>query len=110
MRLLKRYVDKSGGLVVDKSEPVKLNNVEDHLLTEIKSSTISAQDVIDTMQTYQTGNFSVLDSSAKGVCVFCGKQTAAKNRHVCVDCWKQTKNEIIDGLKTAVKDVELKID
>lgn len=106
---MRRYADKNGGLIVEKVDRVdtvkvtKSNSVK-------KASYLSAANAIDTMQSYQTGNFSVVDSSAKGVCAICGNTTAFKNRHVCVDCWKQYKDEIIDGLKTAVKDVELKID
>lgn len=107
---MSRYTDKNGGLVVDKVEPAKETVVNQKPNSANKILAISAEDAIDTMQSYQTGNFSVLDSSANGVCVFCGKQTAAKNRHVCVECWTKHKDEIIDGLKTAVKDVEFKID
>lgn len=104
-----RYTDKNGGLVVDKIETTESTLVK-KVNSEKKGSSISAANAIETMQSYQTGSFSVVDSSAKGVCSFCGKQTAFKNRYVCVDCWKEYKNEIIDGLKTAVKDVELKLD
>lgn len=106
---MKRYTDKRGGLIVEKTEPIDKISVEKRSVIK-KEATISASDTIDTLQSYQTGNFSVLDSSEKGICVFCGNQTSFKNRHVCIDCWKENKNEIIDGLKTAVKDVELKID
>lgn len=95
--------------MVEKVESAKTESVQKND-TISKNVVLSAEDAIDTMQSYQTGNFSFVDSSAKGVCAFCGKQTAFKNRHVCVDCWKQNKDEIIDGLKSAVKDVELKID
>lgn len=94
---------------MDKVETTESTLVEKENVVK-KDATLSAEDAIDTMQSYQTGNFSFVDSSAKGVCAFCGKQTAFKNRHVCVDCWKKYKDEIIDGLKTAVKDVELKLD
>lgn len=105
---MRRYADKNGGLVVEKTDPV--NPVKNQTQTNKTGGYISAKDAIETMQSYQTGNFSVVDASAKGVCVFCGKQTAFKNRHVCVDCWTKHKDEIVDGLKTAVKDVEFKID
>ena len=107
---MSRYVDRKGGLVVEKVEPEQTSAPPLKAPSANKSVVISGQDVIDTLQSYQTGNFSFLDSSEKGVCLICGKQTAAKNRHICVDCWKENKDEIIDGLKTAVKDVELKID
>ena len=94
---------------MDKVETTESTLVEKKNVVK-KDATLSAKDAIDTMQSYQTGNFSFVDSSSKGVCAFCGKQTAFKNRHVCVDCWKKYKDEIIDGLKTAVKDVELKLD
>lgn len=94
---------------MDKVETTESTLVEKENVVK-KDATLSAENAIDTMQSYQTGNFSFVDSSAKGVCLICGKQTAAKNRHICVDCWKENKDEIIDGLKSAVKDVELKID
>lgn len=106
---MRRYTDKNGGLVVEKVESTKTESVQKND-TISKNVVLSAENALDTIQSYQTGSFSVVDSSAKGVCVFCGKSTAFKNRHVCVDCWKQNKDEIIDGLKAAVKDVELKID
>lgn len=107
---MSRYVDRKGGLIVDKTESDKTFISEPKSTSMNRSVVISGQDAIDTMQSYQSGNFSFLDSSSKGACLICGKQTAAKNRHICVDCWKENKDEIIDGLKTAVKDVELKID
>lgn len=105
---MRRYSDKNGGLVVEKTDVTDKSNVSNKKVSTTVS--LSASEIIDTMQSYQTGNFSVLDSSSKGVCAICGNQTAAKNRHICVECWKQNKDNIIDGLKTAVKDVELKIE
>ena len=107
--MLRKYSDKNGGLIVEKTEPSDNISVAKQSLVR-NQSTISAADAIDTMQSYQTGNLSVLDSSEKGTCAFCGNITAFKNRHVCLNCWKENSREIIDGLKTAVKDVEIKID
>lgn len=107
-----RYVDKKGGLVVDKTEPTK---VADSAAVAMKAksvtpSTVSASDMISAIESYLSSPFTVTDSSSKGKCVICGKQTAYANRMICVDCFKEHKDSIMDGLKSAVKDVDFKIE
>lgn len=101
-----KYVDRNGGLVVEKKETELKKTVENTTIG--KSVSVSGVDAVDTLQSYHS--FSSNDASSKGVCKICGKQTAYKNRHICVDCWKLHCDEIIQGLKTAVKEVEFQID
>lgn len=107
-----RYVDKKGGLLVEKTEPTKVSD-KAAVVTKTKSniqSTVSAEDVFSAIGSYLSSPFTVTDSSSKGECVICGKQTAYANRMICVDCFKEHKDSIMDGLKSAVKDVDFKIE
>lgn len=109
---MNRYVDRRGGLSVEKTDKVEKQKVVDTVSTFSATApvTITGDEAFETMLSYQTGNFAKTDSSEKGVCKICGAKTAYKNRQICVDCWKKYNQEIVDGLKTAVKDVEIKID
>lgn len=107
-----RYVDKKGGLVVDKTEPAK---TVDSVAVTMKAkataqTTVSATDMISGIESYLSSPFAVTDSSSKGVCVICGKQTAYANRMICVDCFKEHKDSILAGMKSAVKDVDFQIE
>lgn len=105
---MKRYSDRTGGLVVEKTEPVAKPET---VTANIKMNAISASDVIDTAISYQVSTFPNGASDDKqGVCLICGKKTAYSNRHFCVDCWKQYHSQMLDGIKNAVADVEIKID
>lgn len=104
---MSRYVDRRGGLTVEKTDPVK--TTENASVSKNKVSIVSGEEAVETIQSYQASMFANTDSSAKGVCKICGISTAYKNRHICVECWKKHKNEIIQGIKTAVNDVEFKI-
>lgn len=105
---MKRYSDKSGGLIVEKTEPVEKPQI---VSENVEIKPVSATDVIDTVISYQVSTFpngAVNDKS--GICLICGKKTAYSNRHFCVDCWKQYHSQMLDGIKNAVADVEIKID
>lgn len=105
---MKRYSDRNGGLVVEKTEPVAKPKIAE---TNIQTNSISASDVIDTAISYQVSTFPNGSADDKqGVCLICGKKTAYSNRHFCVDCWKQYHSQMLDGIKNAVADVEIKID
>lgn len=105
---MKRYSDRTGGLVVEKTESVeKAKTVSNN----VKTNPISASDVIDTAISYQVSTFpNGAADDKQGVCLICGKKTAYSNRHFCVDCWKQYHSQMLDGIKNAVADVEIKID
>ena len=106
---MRRYTDKSGGVVVEKRESENKNQVEKKEKMKEPVS-VSASDMIDTMYSYQVQSFFNGSSSEKGSCVICGKETAYVQRKCCVDCWKKYKEEILNGIKSSVSDVEFKID
>lgn len=117
MKSLRTYVDKKGGLIVEKRDtlkdetailqddvsvmrsasPVKKENVE-----------VNASDMVEAMQSY-TSSFAVNDSSSKGECVICGKPTAFKNRKVCVDCWKEHKDKIMNEIVSLLNGKTFKV-
>lgn len=108
---MRTYIDRKGGLTVEKheSKPNTINKVESVNKTEPKM--VSAVDMISTIESYLVSAVGTNNTvSGKGTCVFCGKQTAYANRTVCVDCFKQNKNKIMDGFKNAVQDVDFKIE
>lgn len=109
---MRKYTDKNGGLVVEKNEPTtKKTDTPANVNKAAALSTVSAVDMISTVDSYLTSTFPFSgDSSVKGECVFCGKKTAYSNRKVCVDCFKIYKEEIMDALKKSVEDVELRIE
>ena len=105
---LRRYTDKSGGVVVEKYES---GEVQDKTKNSTASSSIpalSAVDVIDTMISYQIPTFTNGGVGDAGTCLICGVSTAYSNRKVCVNCWKEHKDYILDSLKNAVRDIQIK--
>ena len=107
---MRQYVDKNGGLTVEKYDSPVKKTQEKAKVSFSGQTTVSAKDMLDTLQSYQLAMFSVNDSNGTSKCVFCGVPIAYGNRHVCVDCWKVKKNEIIEGLKAAVDETEFKIE
>ena len=109
---MRKYSDKRGGLDVFKSEE---NTTSKQEVRKSRSfdmpHNVPAAMMLDTMVSYQQGQFTNNPSENGGSeCVFCSAKTSYDNRHVCADCWKKYKNEIADGIREAVSDVDVHIE
>ncbi len=110
---MRRYSDKRGGLVVEKTDSTPTaqktaNKV--HRSFENSNSLVDAGLMMDTMASYQMAIFTNNPTENGGSeCVFCGEKTSYDNRHVCVECWKKYKEDIIEGIKGAISDVQISI-
>lgn len=109
---MRKYRDKNGGLEIEKSDPIITPVQESRKSRSFDMPhNVPAAMMLDTMVSYQQGQFTNNPSENGGSeCVFCGTHTSYDNRHVCADCWKKYKNEIADGIREAVSDVEVHIE
>lgn len=118
---MRTYTDKRGGLKVDKYES------NETLPDDVKKSVprrkkavyseksdakkITAQQIVETAESYQIPQFTHnLAVNGGSECVFCGVKTAFDNRHVCIECWKKYKDDLFEGIKQIVSDVDISIE
>lgn len=109
------YIDQKGGMMIEKEDSVGTSKKtarkaarKQAVVQEPKS--VPASLMIDTAYSYQQPAFTKNpDENGGAECLFCGVKTAYDNRHVCVECWKQYKNDIFESLKTALADFDMSI-
>lgn len=117
---MRKYTDKRGGLEIEKYEsneivPDTTKKSARRKSTVAKTETvepkpITAKDIVETAESYQLPMFTHNPTVNGGSqCVFCGEKTSYDNRHVCIACWKKYKDELFDGIKQAVSDVDINI-
>lgn len=117
---MRKYVDKRGHLEIEKYEPNEIvpgvtQKTARRKTTAAKTETvepkpITAKDIVETAESYQLPMFTHNSSENGGSqCVFCGEKTSYDNRHVCIACWKKYKDELFEGIKQAVADVDINI-
>lgn len=108
---MSRYTDKNGGLSVDKTSPAKTQNKVPEKNEIVAGGKITGTEILETAQSYQLPQFTANPSEKGGSeCRICGKKTSFDNRHVCVSCWTEYNKEMIDSLKSAVSNIEIKIE
>lgn len=117
---MRTYTDKRGGLKIDKYDSNEVAPNSTNKQTRRKKSVetvntepnkIPAKEIVETAESYQLPQFTHNHATNGGSeCVFCGKKTAFDNRHVCVDCWQKYKDELFEGIKQAVSDVDISIE
>lgn len=84
--------------------------MDENELIESEPVVVPAYKFIDTMESYSQSMFVRVETNSGGSkCVFCNKKTSFDNRHVCPECWKLYKDEVLFGLKQNISDVEIKI-
>lgn len=108
------YTDKNGGMTIEKEDSVSTSKKSARKARKQEVSqepkNVPASLMIDTAYSYQQPAFTKNpDENGGSECLFCGTKTAYDNRHVCVECWKQYKNDIFESLKTALADFDVSI-
>lgn len=107
---MRRYIDRKGGLTVEKTEAKDQVQVFKEPNQPINKD-VPAGMMLDTMVSYQLPMFTSNPNANGGSeCVFCGTKTSYDNRHVCVECWKKYKDEIALGIREAISDVDIHIE
>ncbi len=105
---MRRYVDKTGGLEIEKKEST-VQKTKRRIEPSIPNK-IEAVDVIDTAISYQVPSVGTNSNENGGSeCKICGIKTSYDNRYFCVECWKKYKDEMIEGIKQSLEDVEIQI-
>ena len=103
---MERYVDKNGGLVIDKTFELH-DDVGEKENTKVK---IPAQSVIESAKIYLDADPSLVYSTERHKCPICQNQTAYKTGTICFDCWDKYKDDLLAGVSTSVADVEFEIE
>lgn len=108
---MRRYVAENGGLTVEKYESTTPKTVlQERSTREIKDVSISGDKVIETLHSYMIGTLSKTPTENGGnACVVCGKHIDYDNRYICYDCFRTYGNDIIESMKQANKETEIKI-
>lgn len=110
---MRQYKDPRGGLTIDKTESVQRDEKKENRTRrkEVSNKDVGADVLIDTLCSYQQAIFTNNPTENGGSeCLLCGKKTSYDNRHVCSDCWKIYKDEIVTGLKDALSDTDIRIE
>lgn len=69
--------------------------------------TVKVVDILDALAGWSIPQFNLLKSSSgKGECVICGKQTAYKNRTLCIECMENYAEDLYAKAKEAVENGE----
>lgn len=95
-----------GMLTVEKSGP--FNGFDPYTtmmmkLDEPNLNGLKAENMIDTIASYQMYEFAITDQTERGKCDICGSSTDFKNRHICPVCWGKYEKEIVINLKNIVR-------
>lgn len=70
---------------------------------------ISVVDVLDTLAGYAMPDFRFVNTSEKGTCMICGKQTSMYARKLCGDCMKHSGERLYNLAKQAIEDGEKEV-
>ena len=70
---------------------------------------VNANEVIDTLFSYLTDGFEIKESGKGNKCLFCDYVTSYSNRHICPDCWKAKKRDILEALKEKNRNTKIKV-
>lgn len=72
-------------------------------------TTIKVEDVLETMAGYMVPNFRFVDTSEKGTCMMCGKETSIASRKLCGDCMKESGERLYYLSKQAIENGEKEV-
>ncbi len=107
---MRKYRGTDGGIEIDKTDPSPMRKARSVSMNNGPTK-IDAKDIIDTAISYQIPSVGINSNKNGGSeCKVCGAKTAYDNRHICIDCWKKYKDEIISGIKDALEEVEIEIE
>lgn len=108
---MRTYVDKNGGLTVEKHDSVAKPTATKAARTVVQENKkVSLADMVETAESYQLPMFTVNKTENGGSqCAFCGEKTAYDNRHVCINCWKKYHKEIFEQINSKVNAVDITI-
>lgn len=100
------FTTDDGMLTVEKSGPSVSSAAymeTERSLNEETLNNLKAENLLDTLASYQTYEFAMQDQTARGKCDICGNSTDFKNRHICPNCWAKYEKEIVNDLKNIVR-------
>lgn len=70
---------------------------------------VQVTDVFETMAAYMMPNFRFINSSEKGACMICGKETSMSARKLCGDCMKESGERIYNLAYGAIQSGEKEV-